>query len=233
MVEKPNYYSILTADVRYDPRLTDSEKILFSELTSLTNKTGECWASNEYFTHLYQCSDRTISRRLDNLERCGYIKRVYHYKEGTKYIEKRIIKVARISMTDLSVYSDNVVNLGMTDLSDWYDRNVGENNKLKDNNKYKENNISFDAFWKEYPRKEGKAVAEKKFHQKVKDEQTLNDILLDLRKRKGFEQWKDKKFIPNPSTYLNQERWKDEYEVGTTSSSSAYNYYKKTYGSNH
>ncbi|MBK3956922.1 alpha/beta hydrolase, partial [Staphylococcus haemolyticus] len=44
MSEQPSYYSIITANVRYDNRLTDSEKLLFAEITSLSNKYGYCTA---------------------------------------------------------------------------------------------------------------------------------------------------------------------------------------------
>jgi len=40
--EMPNYYSILPASVRYDKKLTLLEKILYSEVTSLSNKDGCC-----------------------------------------------------------------------------------------------------------------------------------------------------------------------------------------------
>ena len=32
MTDQPSYYSIITANVRYDNRLTDSEKLLFAEI---------------------------------------------------------------------------------------------------------------------------------------------------------------------------------------------------------
>lgn len=69
MSEKPNYYSILTADVRYDLRLSDSEKMLFAEITSLTQKNGECWAGNKYFSELYGVHEKTISKRISNLKK--------------------------------------------------------------------------------------------------------------------------------------------------------------------
>ena len=31
----PNYYAILTANVRYDNRLTDSEKLLYAEMNGI------------------------------------------------------------------------------------------------------------------------------------------------------------------------------------------------------
>ena len=47
--EKPSYYSILPAKVRYDENLTSMEKLLYSEITSLCDRTGACWAANSYF----------------------------------------------------------------------------------------------------------------------------------------------------------------------------------------
>ncbi len=76
MQERPNYYAIIPATVRYDKKLKANEKLLYGEITSLTNKTGECWATNKYFADLYEVSIRSISSWISNLEREGYIKTV-------------------------------------------------------------------------------------------------------------------------------------------------------------
>lgn len=73
MKEQPTYYSILTADVRYDRNLTDSEKLLYSEITALSNKYGYCTATNNYFAKLYDVTKVTISRRISNLKKHGYL----------------------------------------------------------------------------------------------------------------------------------------------------------------
>ncbi|HEH0797365.1 TPA: conserved phage C-terminal domain-containing protein [Staphylococcus aureus] len=73
MTEQPSYYSVITANVRYDNRLTDSEKLLFAEITSLSNKYGYCTASNGYFAKLYEVTKVTVSRRIANLKECGYL----------------------------------------------------------------------------------------------------------------------------------------------------------------
>jgi len=73
MKEQPTYYSILTADVRYDFNLTDSEKLLYSEITALSNKYGYCTATNKYFAKLYDVTKVTISRRISNLKKHGYL----------------------------------------------------------------------------------------------------------------------------------------------------------------
>lgn len=73
-VEHPCYYAVLDANVRYDKRLTSSEKLLYAEISALTNASGKCTAKNKYFAELYQQGLSTISRWVSNLAKCGYIK---------------------------------------------------------------------------------------------------------------------------------------------------------------
>ena len=105
--EKPGYYSIITAEVRYDNNLTDSEKLLFSELTALVNKKGFCWASNNYFAELYDVTKKTISRRLKHLEDNGYIRRELIRNENKEVVKRKIYAVKSIGYTHNSVESMN------------------------------------------------------------------------------------------------------------------------------
>ena len=73
MEERPSYFSILTADVRYDKRLSASEKVLYSEITALANKEGYCYATNGYFAKLYEVAESTISVQIKKLAECGYV----------------------------------------------------------------------------------------------------------------------------------------------------------------
>jgi len=68
----------------------------------------------------------------------------------------------------------------------------------------------FAEFWKTYPRKEGKAAAEKAWS-KAKGVD-LSTILQAIERARATEQWlKDGgQFIPHPSTWLTQRRWEDE-----------------------
>ena len=89
MNEKPSYYSILTANVRYDKRLKANEKLLFSEITALSNKYGYCTATNGYFSNLYEVSKTSISTWINNLKRCGYLEIEKIYKDNSKEIIQR------------------------------------------------------------------------------------------------------------------------------------------------
>ena len=88
---KPNYYAVITADVRYDNRLSANEKLLFGEITALSSSTGECWAGNKYFGELYNKDNRTIRRWVSHLSQLGYINVELKYKPDSQEIDKRII----------------------------------------------------------------------------------------------------------------------------------------------
>ena len=87
--EKPSYYAIIPANVRYDNRLKANEKLMYGEIVCLSNKNGYCFASNKYFSELYEVSPQAISGWVKNLERCGYITCEYLHN-GTEIKERRI-----------------------------------------------------------------------------------------------------------------------------------------------
>lgn len=62
--DSPSYYAIIPANVRYCKNLEPSAKLLYGEITALCSKEGYCWASNSYFSELYEVDERTIQRWL-------------------------------------------------------------------------------------------------------------------------------------------------------------------------
>lgn len=90
-MEKPNYYSIITADVRYDISLSSSEKLYYAEVTALCNKSGYCNASNKYFSNLFKVHKDTISAWTTKLKDKGYFDIKYIYFENSKRIKERRI----------------------------------------------------------------------------------------------------------------------------------------------
>ncbi len=71
----PSYYAIITANVRYNNNLSSTAKLLFGEITALSNTQGFCSASNGYFAKLYGLTPRRISELVASLvdEKCVVI----------------------------------------------------------------------------------------------------------------------------------------------------------------
>lgn len=70
----------------------------------------------------------------------------------------------------------------------------------------------FDLFWAVYPRKEKKQPAHKAWDKLNPQNGLVEKILRAVEVQKKSEQWKkDKgKYIPHPTTWLNEKRWEDE-----------------------
>lgn len=147
-MNKPNFYSILPAIIRYDKDLTDKAKLIFSEITSLCNASGECYAQNSYFEDLYNLSESTITRIIRQLKKKGYIDIKYIYKNDTKEIEKRVITLSQ------NPHEEVVSKMTVGGV-----KNDGDNN-------IKKYNISKDILYKEKPKypslDEAKAYAKKR-----------------------------------------------------------------------
>ena len=74
----------------------------------------------------------------------------------------------------------------------------------------------FDEFWEKYPKKQGKGAAKKSWSRIKPSKELTEKILVAIEQQKQSDQWKTDRgqFIPLPATWLNQERWDDEQQVG-------------------
>ena len=86
-------------------------------------------------------------------------------------------------------------------------------NKNETNTKQTNSEEHFELFYKQYPKKQGKATALKSWN-KIKN-LDFDLIMAALKEQKQSTAWRkdNGQFIPLPSTWLNQERWDDEVEV--------------------
>lgn len=96
-MDKPNYYSVIPAKIRYDDELKANEKLLYGEISALSNKYGYCNAGNSYFADLYKVHKKTISDWVNHLKNRGYIEVELVY-EDKKILERRIyIETKKVS----------------------------------------------------------------------------------------------------------------------------------------
>ena len=116
-MEKPNYYAVIPAEVRYNKKLTPNSKLLYAEITALCNMNGKCTASTQYFCRLYEVSRASVQNWLRLLENNGYILRDVIYKQGSKEILSRYIKL--VDKPSLKMCTDNTnINITNTNLTD-------------------------------------------------------------------------------------------------------------------
>lgn len=132
-MNNPNYYAILTSEVRYCPNLSAQEKLLFAEITALSSKEGVCFAGNKYFADLYSLTQVTISRQISNLEKEGFIT-IEYIKQGSR-VKKRLITINKNVNGNALTINKNVNRT--------INKNVKDNNTsiltLQDNNNISDN----------------------------------------------------------------------------------------------
>lgn len=223
-MEKPGFYAILPSPVRYDRRLSASEKVFFAEITALSDQCGYCYAGNGYFSNLYDTSDRTVQRWVKHLQELGYVA-VTNVRDGAA-MQRRI---SPLSASVPDVCAENVPdkNVGERHPVSAGDKNVAptptkmspiprQKCRLEQykNNNTRENNTragarGFDRFWAAYPRKVGKGAAERSFERIRPDAALLDGMLRAIESQRQSDTWQ-RGYIPNPATWLNQRRWEDE-----------------------
>ncbi len=71
---KPSFWAVIPATIRYDEVVGSTAKLLFAEITALSNIEGYCWASNNYFANLFKITPTQVSRLIKTLEDRGFLK---------------------------------------------------------------------------------------------------------------------------------------------------------------
>ncbi|PCF86366.1 helix-turn-helix domain-containing protein [Staphylococcus intermedius] len=216
MTDQPSYYSIITANVRYDNRLTDSEKLLFAEITSLSNKHGYCTASNGYFAKLYEVTKVTISRRIANLKECGYLQ-VEIIRNGNEIKQRKLYPLTEmirpINANDNTPINNSVNTPIIT--------NVKENNTsiniTRLNNTSSNNNSAtdvtlahFEEWWTLYDKKLDRKKAFSLFKSALKKhgfETIMNGT------REYLKTITNKQYQKYPKTFLSQESYLNDFTV--------------------
>ena len=205
-MDKPSYYAILTADVRYDKTLKPLARLLFAEITALCNKEGYCWASNQYFADLYEVDKTTVSGWIGQLKTRGYLTVQLEYKEGSKQILNRYMKINGEGI-------DEITKTSFQKDVDPIDQKTKGNTKTNTKTNITVNNVDdFDSFWRFYPRKAGKEAARKAWAKLRPDQHIMQMIADNVKERVEKGEWRkdNQSFILHASTYLNQKRWEDE-----------------------
>ena len=147
----------------------------------------EIWLERPTYT-ICQNGEMHYTKEADGLP--GKDKSDLPKKTNQIYPKRQI----RFTQKDKSLYKDNIQLIKTSNIKD----NKSGAEKEKED---------FDIFWKHYPKKVAKEAARKSW---IKHKPNLEDIMKSLEWQTKLEQWHDVKYVPNASTYINQERWTDE-----------------------
>ena len=124
-----SYFAIIPARVRYDNDLSANAKLLYGEITALSNAEGYCWANNQYFASLYNTTVRTVQRWIKQLVDKEYIISELIEDEITNEVIER-----RLYMNDICIKSNihphdkNVMTPHDKNVMTPHDKNVIYNN---------------------------------------------------------------------------------------------------------
>lgn len=138
-MENPGYYAIIPATVRYST-VTPNAKLLYGEITALSNKCGYCYASNSYFSSLYGVSKNSINNWLAELIDNGFIKREIVYGKDSKQVVGRYLRIVETPIqnnldTPQEILEGSPKNLeeGTQEILEGSPRNFGYNNNTLNN----------------------------------------------------------------------------------------------------
>ena len=231
--EKPSYWAVLPAAVRYDQTITAGARLLYAEISSLTDARGYCWASNSYFQQLYGISEPTVQRYLRALKAGGYIR--IQDGDGGQGRRKIYAGVNPLGATDCHA---NAAALARNDKSGNPLKNDGVTpskltpNPVKNDTQNKKeirkendppvapqgagaeiwDKPAWERFWAMYPRKVDKAKAIRAWNRLRADRKLMQTMSAALKAQIASEEWRrdNGRAIPYPSTWLNNRRWEDE-----------------------
>lgn len=97
----------IPASIAHDPELSKlTPAMLFGEIYSMLNVTGQFYMSNARLAELYHCDERSIRNALKKLEEKGYIVRQNIYKPGTKQIIGRQIIAGPATLDMMALQHD-------------------------------------------------------------------------------------------------------------------------------
>ncbi len=137
------YYVEVPAKIRLDTTISDGAKLLWADLALICKWYKACWYPDEYFAKYYGVRRETISRRIKELEKAGYITRSISMHPETMIKSRKII-VADVKFYEGESEHKHESHTTVTEESHMCDENVTRNYSYSNNlntvniNKYKE-----------------------------------------------------------------------------------------------
>lgn len=175
--------------------------IYYKVIWSVFNETHSVWREADLIKQAAKTKDRLAKRGLSpNSEQVDA-------EQPEEYSPECRIGMS-VDKTENTLKNTSLDNKSIFDIDDREERHSPTNVEPE----------PFELFWQAYPKKENKVAAKKRFVAKVKTAEIFREVMDALAKKKGMKST-EKKFIPLASTWLSEERWKEEYTPSSCASS--------------
>ena len=221
--ERPAYWAVIPASVRYDQNLPPNAKLLYGEITALSNAKGYCSARNAYFADLFGLGEKSVSRLIAILAKGGYLRVEVIRNEKNEVVERRTIPIYGADGVRPPPLK-NEDTPPPTSEGTPPPKNEEENNTSIEyippivpqggQPKKKRNPKSvpvwkperFEAFWKFYPRHEDRVSAVREWDRLKPEDGLIDTIARALKRQVQAKDWA----VPYACRYLRNQRWLDE-----------------------
>ena len=231
---KPSYWAVIPANIRYDTVLPPNAKLLYAELSALADATGYCFAYNDYFSKNFEWSERSVQRLLKALENRGYIFIDFIRGTQTNAVIERRVYVGINPAGHIVPPPDKIVTPSRQNCQDPSRQNcrVEQLNNINNNpptpqggksaRRRKEPRAApdwkpdrFDGLWKFYPPqgRKNKQDAMDAWDKLRASDELIARIARALVKLKATGEWRRGVGIPYVATFLRGARWADADEL--------------------
>jgi hypothetical protein len=150
-----------------------------------------------------KCGYHSISMSIQELETCGYLKRIQQKDEKGRFSE-----MLWFTTSPHEPLLENPISENSTSENSTHKNNKEKKTKEKNQDYKNVPRETFQKFWDAYPRKVAKKSAEKIFLNLEPDDQIK--AIDGAEGLKADPNLPEKQFIPHPATWLNRGGWEDE-----------------------
>ena len=190
--------------------LTSTQKFILVVLGNYADEDNRCFPGQERIASVVGVTRQTVSQNLKALEGFGFISRERREREnGSRTSDRFVLHVG-----------GNVgkLNVGQTvgqcrDFHESMSAKQGDQNlkiTISEPSDGDLLDLSFERFYRTYPKKVGKQDAMRAFRKAVKVAGGVEVVLAGVDRYAADPNLPPKQFIPNPSTWLNRGSWDDE-----------------------
>lgn len=238
--------SFLILNAVWKASLPPMAKLVLVALADFANESGECFPSVGMMVERCGMSDRGIQKQISELERSGYLRREFRNGRSTLYTITPEHGSPHPRTTFTPAPNDVHPEHGSPSPPNGVHPTPEHGSPTPEprspitatqpspnrhlNRQSARDAERFDEFWKAYPRKTGSIPQARKTWAKQKlDQQADSIIAIVIDRAANDPQWSDPRFIPYPTTFLNQQRWNDEWTPAKKKPSAADRFTGKTY----